>query len=457
MREFAFGTSDQFTALDQELSRGKYYKFADRQLPMCSPSTATIWFAKKNDVYVIYIDKGITTTSGNPDFRHLLEKGEAKFICMDDMVDFLHSLQPLFPGEESKATLAYQGTDINQMKNTTARVPNLPTGTADQQEQTDRLPDEIVDMEGLKRLREEERKVKMVWPEEIAEPLKKKVFGQNKVIDKISEKIVINRMRKDKKLLVMALIGPTATGKSETAKSLASVLSDVYDTPFGIIEIAGSEFIGEHTVHRFFGAPPGYIGHGQPTVLDPVRKNPNHIIVIDEIEKADVKLLTGLMEAIDTGYLGMADNSKPIDLNQCIMMFTSNIPVDMEHYESLSDFGQAEMCRDLFTKYCGRPEISGKIGNFLVFCPLDDEARARIVIKFVREELRSYDVKLMRIDKALMYDFLKHETKYGARGIRDLVSDSIGGQLLKDHKLEKFRNKDVSMMGTIDHIEFEVA
>ena len=264
-------------------------------------------------------------------------------------------------------------------------------------------------------------------------------------------------MRKDKKLLVMALIGPTATGKSETAKSLADVLPDVYGTPFGIIEIAGSEFIGEHTVHRFFGAPPGYIGHGQPTVLDPVRKNPNHIIVIDEIEKADVKLLAGLMEAIDTGFLGMADNSKPIDLNQCIMMFTSNIPIDMECYESLSDFGKAEMCRDLFTKYCGRPEISGKIGNFLVFCPLDDDARARIVIKFVREELRSYDVKLMRIDKALMNDFLKHETKYGARGIRDLVSDSIGGQLLRDHKLEKFRDKNVSMKGTIDNIEFEFA
>ena len=457
MKEFAFGTSAQFTALDQELSRGKYYKFANRRLPMCSPSTATIWFAKRNDFYVMYIDKGITTTSGNQDFRHLLERGEAKFICLDDMIDFLHSLQSLFLDEETNAVSTDQGTDINQMTNTEADAPDLPIGTSQQQEQTDRSPDEIVDMEGLKKLRDEERKVKMVWPEEIAEPLKKRVFGQNKVIDKISEKIVINRMRKDKKLLVMALIGPTATGKSETAKSLADVLPDVYGTPFGIIEIAGSEFIGEHTVHRFFGAPPGYIGHGQPTVLDPVRKNPNHIIVIDEIEKADVKLLAGLMEAIDTGFLGMADNSKPIDLNQCIMMFTSNIPIDMECYESLSDFGKAEMCRDLFTKYCGRPEISGKIGNFLVFCPLDDDARARILIKFVREELRSYDVKLMRIDKALMNDFLKHETKYGARGIRDLVSDSIGGQLLRDHKLEKFRDKNVSMKGTIDNIEFEFA
>lgn len=457
MKEFAFGTAAQFAALKQELSQGKFYKFANRQLPMCIPPTATIWFAKQNDVYVMYIDKGITTTSDNQNFRHLLEHGEVKFICIDDMVDFLHSLQSLFSEEDTNNASVNYENDINNIPPTAEGLSNHTINTTEQQEQAAVDPITLVDMEGLKKLREEEKKVRMVWPEEIAKPLKEKVFGQDEVLDKISEKIVINRMRKDKKLLVMALIGPTATGKSETAKSLATVLSDVYDTKFGVIEIAGSEFIGEHTVHRFFGAPPGYVGHGQPTVLDPVRKNPNHIIVIDEIEKADVKLLTGLMEAIDTGYLGMADNSKPIDLNQCILMFTSNIPIDMEEYKDLSDFGKSEMCRDLFTKHCGRPEISGKIGNFVVFSPLDDVARTRIVIKFVKEELHSYDVRLIHIDKSLMNDFLKHETKYGARGIRDLVSDSIGGRLLRDHKLETIRGKDVSMKGTIDNIDFEVA
>ena len=455
MKEFAYGTAAQFAALNQELSQGKYYKFADRQIPVCSPSTATIWFAKQNDVYAIYIDKGITTTSDNQDFKHFLENGEAKFNCFDDMVVFLHSLQPLYQEQEGNAVPSTRITDVKEAV-CTAREDSDQEREA-RGEQTDVDPYAVVDMVGLKKLREEDKKDRMVWPEEIAEPLKKKVFGLDTVIDKISEKIVINRMRRDKKLLVMALIGPTATGKSETAKSLADVLTDVYGTSFGVIEIAASEFIGEHSVHRFFGAPPGYIGHGQPTVLEPVRKNPNHIIVINEIEKADAKLLTGLMEAIDTGYLGMADNSKPIDLNQCIMMFTSNIPVDMEHYEELSDFDKSEMCRDLFTKYCGKPEISGKIGNFLVFIPLDDEARAKIVIKFVEDELRSYDVKIVHIDKELMNDFLKHETKYGARGIRELVSNSIGCQMLKNHKLEKFRNKEVSMKGTIDNIIFEVA
>ena len=210
-------------------------------------------------------------------------------------------------------------------------------------------------------------------------------------------------------------------------------------------------------MHRFFGAPPGYVGHGQATILEPVRKNPNHVIVINEIEKADEKILVGLMEAIDTGMLGMADNSKPIDLNDCILLFTSNIPIDMEKYEAGSEFERAEMCRDAFTRHCDRPEISGKIGNFLVFRPLDDMAVADVIVKFVREELSSFDLQLAHIDEYLMADFLKHRTKYGARGIRGLVSDSVGRHLLRTRRLEEFRNKSVNLRGTIADIEFEVA
>lgn len=429
MREFVFGTAAQFDALDRELSCGKKYKFANRHLPdSCSPITACIWFAKLNGMYHIYIDKGITTSADNPDFKIFLEQGGKRFICLEDMVAFLHSLQTLFVQPDE--------TEI----------------VATQQER-----EEVVDKQKLREIKAAEKKARLVSPEELAVPLKEKVFGQDSVIDTLADKVVINQMRRDKKLLVIALLGPTATGKSETAKSLAEVMSDAYDVPYGYIEIAGSEFIGEHTVHRFFGAPPGYIGHGQATILEPVRKNPHHVIVINEIEKADEKILVGLMEAIDTGRLGMADNSAPIDLNQCILLFTSNIPMDMDKYGKCTKLERAEMCRDAFTEHCGRPEISGKIGNFLVFGPLNDDAVTDIVIKFVREELESYDLKLGHIDEYLMADFLKYQTKYGARGIRGMVSDSVGHHLLKIQKLEKFKDKEVTMRGTIDRIEFEAA
>ena len=425
MREFVFGTDKQFEELDGLLQDNQCHVYNGCSLPeCCTPNLARIGFERNcNGHYILYIDKGICTETDHSDFKNFIANGEMRFICIEDMICFLRGLQPLFCLHKA----VEPGTD-----------------------------DPVYDPSKVKALKEEADAPKMVWPEDIAAPLKKKVFGQDNVIDEIANKIVINKMRKEKKLLVMALIGPTATGKSETAKSLADVLTNVYGTPYGYIEIAGSEFVGEHTVHRFFGAPPGYVGFGNDTVLEPVRKNKKHVVVINEIEKSDTKLLTGLMEAIDTGFLGMADNSKPIDLNECILFFTSNIPIDMDRYRKLSKFEKAEMCRDQFTKHCGRPEISGKIGNFIVFNALSDTATMDIVAKFVKEELKNYELRLVRIDEGLMLDFLKHQTKYGARGIRDLVSDAIGEHLLRERQLESLRDKSVALKGTIGAIEFEI-
>lgn len=455
MRDFAYGTDAQFEILEQMLGDNRCHVYPDCILPdCCTPKAARMGFEKNcNGHYIVYIDKGINAQTDNQDFKRFLENGEIRFICLDDMVDFLHSLQSLFKADNSAAEVI---DTKPQYSNTETATETVTERTAHNSVQEDsEVP--VYDPEKIIALKSESETQKMVWPEKIATPLKEKIFGQDSAIDEIADKIVINQMRNNKKLLVMALIGPTATGKSETAKSLAEILSDIYKTPYGYIELAGNEFVGEHSVHRFFGAPPGYVGYGNETVLEPVRKNPKHVIVINEIEKADTRLLTALMEAIDTGYLGMSDNSKPIDLNQCIMFFTSNIPVNMEKYETLSKFERAEMCRDAFTKHCGRPEISGKIGNFVVFNALSETAIINIVVKFVREELSNYRLRLVHIDEELLIDFLKHQTSYGARGIRNLISDSIGERLLRERQLEKLSDKSVSLKGTIDNIQFEIA
>lgn len=444
MKEFVFGTDHQFQKLEMELSAGKIYKFPDRRLPrFCSPNNVCIWFGKTNGLFKICIDKGIITTHGSDEFMRFLENGEAVFTSMDNMISFLRSLQPFFledAGDQVSAGNCMRSEEVADIE----PMQNQNT-----------VAEDILDRDRLSRIRAERGKMKTVWPEELATPLKKKVFGQDAVIDALADMVVINQIRTERKLLAIALLGPTATGKSETAKSLAEVMTDVYGKPYGHIEIAGSEFIGEHTVHRFFGAPPGYVGHGTPTLLDPVRNNPYHVIVVNEVEKADDKFLIGLMEAIDTGYLGMADNSKPIDLNKCILLFTSNIPIDMAKYESASAFERSEMCRDAFTKHCGKPEISGKIGNFLVFSPLSEDAMTDIVIKFIREELESYDLVLAHVDEYLMADFLKQRTKYGARGIRGLVNEVVGRHLLRNRSFTGHKGKRISLRGSIDNIQFE--
>lgn len=445
MREFVYGTAAQYRELDRALSAGKNYRYPDRQLPgTCTPNTACMWFGKLNGAYRMCIDKGITAAKGSDEFKQFLERGEATFANMDSLIAFLHSLQPLFQDEDMINTNA-----LDTPADEAERPGSEPNHNSNDNNET------VIDRNRLSQIRAEGRKHRTVWPEELSAPLKKKVFGQDAVIDALTDMVVINQIRTERNLLVITLLGPTATGKSETAKSLAEVMTEVYGKQYGYIEIAGSEFIGEHTVHRFFGAPPGYVGHGEPTLLDPVRKNPYHVIVINEIEKADNKILVGLMEAIDTGFLGMADNTKPINLNNCILLFTSNIPIDMDKYEAASAFEYSEMCRDAFTKHCGRPEISGKIGNFLAFSPLSEDAMTDIVIKFIREELDSYELVLAHVDEYLMADFLKQRTKYGARGIRGLVNEAVGRHLLKTRRFTSLKGKKIALKGSIDNIEFK--
>lgn len=166
------------------------------------------------------------------------------------------------------------------------------------------------------------------------------------------------------------------------------------------------------------------------------------------------------MEAIDTGKLGMADNSPAIDLSRCILIFTSNLPIPMDKYRAAGDFERTEICRDAFTKYCHRPEISGKIANYIVYQELSPEANARIVIKFIRQELANYDIKLRSIDPALLNEFLDFDTAYGARSRAGNVRATVGRQLLHlqlSHPQEVLAGKSAALSGSLREIQFDLA
>lgn len=313
----------------------------------------------------------------------------------------------------------------------------------------------IVDKEKVRRLEQEERR-KVIWPDELASELEKEIYGQDEAIRKISELVAANLRRENPEVEVIVLFGPTGVGKTEVGKMLPETLTKLTGVKYDLRQIALNEFVGEHSINRFFGAPPSYVGYKDPTIFEPVRTNPYQVFLLDEIEKATDRIWTGLMEAFSTGMVHMADNSPDIDLGHAIFIITSNIPVDINAYNAASPFQKKEICRDVLAKACGHPEIAGKITNCIAFQPLSEDALTDIVSKFVIDELRNYGMELARMDEALMVQLKKQHSSYGARGVRDAVREALTNKTIYDRNMDRYKGKRVVLNGDIEDIRIEI-
>ncbi|HIY02996.1 MAG TPA: AAA family ATPase [Candidatus Blautia faecipullorum] len=309
----------------------------------------------------------------------------------------------------------------------------------------------IVDKDKVREL-EQKKQTKTVWPDELAAELKRGIYGQDEAIKKISELISANLRRKKPEVEVIVLFGPTGVGKTEVGKALPGALEKLTGQAYGFHQIALNEFIGEHSVNRFFGSPPSYIGYKDPTVFEPVRSNPYQVFLLDEIEKATDRIYTGLMECFSSGVVHLADNSPDIDLSHVIFVITSNIPVDMKVYEEASAFRKKEICRNTLAKACGHPEIAGKITNCLAFRELPADALTDIVSKFVVEELQNYEMELEHMDEELMVQLKEQHSNYGARGVRDAVREAITAATVYDRNIGRYKGHKVLLSGDIENI-----
>ena len=309
----------------------------------------------------------------------------------------------------------------------------------------------IVDKDKVREL-EQKKQIKTVWPDELATELKRDIYGQDEAIKKISELISANLRRKKPEVEVIVFFGPTGVGKTEVGKALPGALEKLTGQAYGFHQIALNEFIGEHSVNRFFGSPPSYVGYKDPTVFEPVRSNPYQVFLLDEIEKATDRIYTGLMECFSSGVVHLADNSPDIDLSHVIFVITSNIPVDMKAYEEASAFRKKEICRNTLAKACGHPEIAGKITNCLAFRKLPVDALTDIVSKFVVEELQNYEMELEHMDEKLMVQLKEQHSNYGARGVRDAVREAITAATVYDRNIGRYKDRKVLLSGDIENI-----
>ena len=159
--------------------------------------------------------------------------------------------------------------------------------------------------------------------------LERRVIGQRHALDTIARRIQTSRAQLDnpnRPIGVFMLVGPSGTGKTETALTLAEAL---YGGEQNMISINMSEFQEAHTVSTLKGSPPGYVGYGEGGILtEAVRRRPYSVVLLDEVEKAHHDVHEIFFQVFDKGWMEDAEG-KYIDFKNTIIILTSNAAQDV--------------------------------------------------------------------------------------------------------------------------------
>lgn len=163
----------------------------------------------------------------------------------------------------------------------------------------------------------------------LADVLERRVIGQRHALDTIARRIQTSRARLDnpnRPIGVFMLVGPSGTGKTETALTLAEAL---YGGEQNMISINMSEFQEAHTVSTLKGSPPGYVGYGEGGILtEAVRRRPYSVVLLDEVEKAHHDVHEIFFQVFDKGWMEDSEG-KYIDFKNTVIILTSNAAQDV--------------------------------------------------------------------------------------------------------------------------------
>ncbi len=268
-----------------------------------------------------------------------------------------------------------------------------------------------------------------------AEILHKRVVGQNHAVKSILDAIYESRSGLNKKGQPMGsffFLGPTGTGKTELAKSLADFL---FNDETAMLRFDMSEYKEEHSVALLYGAPPGYVGYEEGGLLvNQIRQHPYSVVLFDEIEKAHKSVFDLFLQILDEGKLH--DRLGRVgDFSNALIIFTSNIGSEYI-FKSFGE-GKVPTHDQLLEVMQGqfRPEFLARLTEIVPFSPITTEMIDRIFdihIKNLLKTLREQNIELVIDETARKYvTRVGFNAHYGARPILGIIRKEIRRPLSK--------------------------
>ena len=283
--------------------------------------------------------------------------------------------------------------------------------------------------------------------------MKAKVYGQEKAIESLLDKVFIAQSglkAPNKPVGSFLFVGPTGVGKTEAAKQLASNLG------VKLVRFDMSEFQEKHSVAKFIGSPPGYVGFDDNAgqLITSLQENPNCVLLLDEVEKAHPDVLTVMLQLMDNGFI-TGSNGKKADGRNAIIIMTSNLGAADAERNSVG-FGNLERDgdpKDAVNKFFA-PEFRNRLDGTIRFGKLDHDTMIKIVKKFVDELnvlIKDKNIHVRPNAEAMEYLIRKgFDAKMGARPLQRTIDNEIKRPLSKEILFGRLTNGGVVEITVVD-------
>ena len=271
--------------------------------------------------------------------------------------------------------------------------------------------------------------------ETLAPRLLAKIYGQDEAIQQVVEAVQLSKaglLDDNKPLASLLFVGPTGVGKTEVARVLAKELG------ITLQRFDMSEYTEKHTVAKLIGSPAGYVGYEDGGLLtDAIRKTPNCVLLLDEIEKAHQDIYNILLQVMD--YARLTDNKgRKADFRNVILIMTSNAGAQFAGQANIGFTGKVSRGEAMLkqVKKTFNPEFINRLSGTVVFNDMDEQM-ARLILKKklgeLQEKLTAKQVEMELTDEAFAQLLKEGFTReYGAREMDRVIAQRLKPLLMRE-------------------------